>query len=124
MEIEVKPTAKVIILGVDHRDVENLAWCAATYGVNRLFWVEGHLLCLEVYERALEIEMESGELYISQLCYAEMPRYIRLLEVGKGTEIPVVDMSDMKLYRELLEAALEAPNKPRDLEALGGDRVA
>ena len=107
MEVEVRPTERVIVLGVDHRSVENLAWCAATYGVNRLFWVDGHLLCLEVYERALEIEMESGELYISQLCIAEMPRYVRLLEVGKGTEIPVVDMTDMQLYRKLLRAALK-----------------
>jgi hypothetical protein len=110
MEVKVKPTERVIILGVDRRDVENLAWCAATYGVNRLFWVEGHLICLEVYERALELEMENGELYISQLCYAEMPKYVRLLEVGKGTEIPVVDMSDMELYRRLLKAALENPD--------------
>lgn len=107
MKIEVRPTEKVVILGVDSRSVENLAWCAATYGVNRLFWVDGHLLCLEVYERALEMEMESGELYISQLCYAKMPRYVRLLEVGKGTEIPIVDMSDMKLFKGLLKAVLK-----------------
>lgn len=107
MEIEVRPTKRIVILGVDHRNIEDLAWCAATYGVNRLFWVDGHLLCLEVYERALEIEMESGELYISQLCYAEMPKYVRLLEVGKGTEIPVVNATDMQLYRGLLKVALK-----------------
>jgi hypothetical protein len=39
-----------------------------------------------------------------------MPKYVRLLEVGKGTEIPVVDMSDMELYRRLLKAALENPD--------------
>jgi len=61
MKIEIRPTKKVVVLGADRRSVENIAWCAATFGVNRLFWVDGHLLCVEVYEKSLEHEIEAGE---------------------------------------------------------------
>ncbi len=107
MEIEINPTEKVTVLGLDHRSLKNLAWCAATFGINRLFWVRGHLLCTEVFEKSFEHEIEKGEFPISQVCYTECPQYRRVLEVEKGTEIPVVDTSDMKLYRNLLEAILE-----------------
>ena len=107
MKIDIKPTEKVTVLGLDHRSLENLAWCAATFGINRLFWVRGHLLCTEVFENSFEHEIEHGEFPMSQVCYTECPKYRRILEVEKGTEIPVVDASDMKLYRNLLEAILE-----------------
>jgi hypothetical protein len=107
MKIEIRPTEKVVVLGVDNRSVENLAWCATTYGVNRLFWVDGYLLCVEVYERSFEHEIEEGEFCISQVCYARFPRYIRLYEVEKGTQIPIVDASDMKIYKNLLKTILK-----------------
>jgi len=111
MDIEIRPTEKVVVLGLDERAKKNLAWCAATFGINRLFWVDGHLICTEVFEKSFEHEIESGEFYISQVCYASLPRYSRILEVEKGTEIPVVDASDMRIYRNLLRAIKEHEKK-------------
>jgi hypothetical protein len=107
MNLQIKPTDKIRVLGLDERDINNLAWCAATYGINRLFWVDGHLLCTEVYEKSFDHEIESGEFYISQVCYSEMPKYQRILEVETGVQIPVVNASDMKIYRNLLKAIKE-----------------
>jgi hypothetical protein len=106
MKVEIKPTEKIVVLGVDERSLDNIAWCAATYGVNRLFWVDGHLLCTEVYEKSFEHEMEEGEFCMSQVCHSKMPKYNRLYEAEKGTMIPIVDASDMKIYKELLKAIL------------------
>lgn len=103
MKIEIRPPEKVLVFGLDNRSVENITWCAATYGVNRLFWVDGYLLCTEVYEKSFEHEMNEGEFCISQACYARFPEYNRILEVEKGTQIPLVNASDMKIYRKLLE---------------------
>lgn len=107
MEIDVKPTEKVTVFGVDNRALENLTWCAATYGINRLFWVEGYLLCTEVYEKSFEHEINKREFCISQVCYTKFPKYSRLFEAGKGTQIPIVNASDMKLYNNLLKTILE-----------------
>lgn len=108
MKVEIKPPERVVVLGVDNRSVDNLTWCGATFGVNRLFWVDGYLLCLEVYEKSFEHEIEGGAFYISQVCYARFPRYARIFEVEKGTQIPVVDASDMGIYRILLETILRS----------------
>ncbi len=107
MEIVIRPTQKVVVFGVDNRSLENLAWCAATYGINRLFWVDGYLLCTEVYEASFEHEIEEGEFCISQVCYSRLPKYRRLFEAEKGTQIPIVDASDMKIYKGLLKSILE-----------------
>ncbi len=48
-DVRVVPTKRLVLLGIDERSIENLAWCAVTYGMNRLFWVDGYLLCVEVY---------------------------------------------------------------------------
>jgi len=108
LEVEISPTRKIIVLGVDRRSPNNIGWCAITYGANRLFWVDGYLLCVEVYEKSFEYEVEEREFYISQVCYAAFPNYSRILEVGKGAQIPVVNVSDMKIYRNLLNAILKA----------------
>ena len=112
MEVEVAPTKKIVIFGVEKRKTENLVWCAVTYGVNRLFWVDGYLLCLEVYEKSFEHEIKSNIFPISQLCYAEFPNYIKIYEAEKGVQIPIVNASDTKLYQTLLKAVLkhEKPN--------------
>jgi len=107
MEVEVAPTKKIVIFGVEKRKTENLVWCAVTYGVNRLFWVDGYLLCLEVYEKSFEHEIKSNIFPISQLCYAEFPNYIKIYEAEKGVQIPIVNASDTKLYQTLLKAVLE-----------------
>jgi len=102
--IDIKPTRKIVILGLERRDPENIGFCAITFGATRLFWAEGYLLCLEVYEKSIEYEIERGEFYISQLCYASFPKYSRILEIEKGAQIPIVNVSDMRLYREIIKA--------------------
>ena len=111
MEVEINPTRKVVVLGVDRRSPNNLGWCAITYGANRLFWVDGYLLCVEVYEKSFEHEIEKREFYVSQVCYAAFPKYCRVLEVEKGAQIPIVEASDMKIYKNLLDAILKAEKR-------------
>ncbi|GAG00409.1 unnamed protein product, partial [marine sediment metagenome] len=41
MNVEIKPTEKVVVMGLDERSLDAMAWCAATFGINRLFWVDG-----------------------------------------------------------------------------------
>lgn len=107
MEVEISPTKKVVVFGVDERSPENLSWCAATYGINRLFWVDGYLLCVEVYDKSFEHEIKSREFPISHVCYAKFPKYTRVLEVEKGMQIPVVNASDLQIFKKLLKAILE-----------------
>ena len=107
MEVRIEPTRKVVVLGLDRRELKNLAWCAVTYGINRLFWVDGYLLCVEVYEKSLEHEIENREFIISQVCYTPFPEYVRVYELGRGTQIPIVNASDMQLFRCLLDAILK-----------------
>ncbi len=111
MDVQVEPTKKVVVLGVDKRSLEDLAWCAITYDVRRLCWVNGHVLCVEVYEKSFEQELKEKEFPISQVCYASYPRYTRVFEVEKGMQIPIVNVSDMRLYRHLLKAVLKAHRK-------------
>jgi hypothetical protein len=103
MEIKVTPTKDIRILGLDKRDLEKLAWCSVTSGVGRLFWIDGYLICLEVYDKAFEYEVESGFFPISQLCYTKLQNYTPVYDVGRGTQLPVTDVSDMKLYRAILD---------------------
>jgi hypothetical protein len=107
MDVEVSPTKKITLLGVDNRSKDNIAWCAATYGANRLYWVNGYLLCLEVYEKSFEQEIKNKEFPISQVCYVKFPKYEKLYEIDKSFQIPVVDVSDMKLFQNILKAILE-----------------
>lgn len=104
MEIKITPTKDIRILGFDKRDLKKLAWCTVTSGVGRLSWIDGYLICLEVYEKAFEYEVEKGLFPISQLCYAKLPTYTPVYDVGRGTQLPVTDVSDMKLYRAILAA--------------------
>ena len=111
MKIEIVPTKRIVVFGVDKRSVEDLAWCATTYGINRLFWVDGHLLCVEVYEASFEREIESREFPISQVCYANCPKYIKVYEVEKGMQIPIVKASDMKIFSNLMKTILKNEEK-------------
>jgi len=106
MDVEIAPTKKINVLGLDNRSVNNIAWCAATYGVNRLYWIDGYLLCLEVYEKSFEEEIKKKEFPISQICYVEFPKYEKIYEIDKSFQIPVVDVSDMKLFQSILKAIL------------------
>jgi len=107
MEIRINPTRKTMILGLDKRSIGNIAWCAGTFGVNRLYWIGGYILCLEVYEKAFEHELSKEEFPISQICYTEFPKYEKIHEIDKSLQIPLVDVSDMKLFQGILKAILE-----------------
>ena len=111
MDIEVAPTKKVNILGLDKRSLNNIAWCAATFSANRLYWINGYLLCLEVYEKSFGHEISKKEFPISQICYVKLPKYEKLFEVDKTVQIPVVDVSDMKLFQNILAAILKCENQ-------------
>ena len=116
MEVEIAPTKKIVVLGVDKRSLKDLAWCATTYGINRLFWVDGYLLCVEVYEKSFEHEIKRKEFPISQVCYTDFPKYIRVFEVEKGMQIPIVNASDMRMFRGLLKAILKTEEIPPHAE--------
>lgn len=107
MDVEISPTKKINVLGLDNRSRENIAWCAATYGANRLYWIDGYLLCLEVYDKSFEQELKKKEFPISQICYVKSQKYEKLYEIDKSFQIPVVDVSDMKLFQGILKAILE-----------------
>lgn len=107
VEVNIRPTRKIVILGLDEREPENIGFCAITFGASRLFWVDGFLLCLEVYEKAFEYEVERGAFYISHLCYSKFPKYGKILEIERGTQIPIVDVSDMQIYREITRAIMD-----------------
>ena len=110
MDVEISPTRKITVLGLDKRSVNNIAWCATTYGVNRLYWINGYLLCVEVYDKSFEQEIKKHEFPMSQICYAEFPKYEKLYEVDKSLQIPIVDVSDMKLFQDILKAILVNKN--------------
>lgn len=107
MDVEIAPTRKVSVLGIDKRSIKDIAWCAATYGINRLYWIDGYVMCLEVYEKSFEHEIKSKELPISQVCYTEFPNYVRTYEIDKSIQIPMVNVSDMKIFKSLLTAILK-----------------
>jgi hypothetical protein len=111
MDVEIAPTRKITILGLDKRTVENIAWCATTYGVNRLYWVDGYILCLEVYEKSFEHELKKKEFPISQICYTEFPKYEKIYEIDKSLQIPLVNVSDMKIFQNILKAILNENNE-------------
>jgi hypothetical protein len=112
MDVNVEPTKKITLLGLDSRSVENVAWCAATYGETRLYWIDGYLLCLEVYEKSFEHELEKKEFPVSQVCYAKFPKYEKIYEIDKSFQIPVVNASDMKLFQSIMKAILENEKTP------------
>jgi hypothetical protein len=111
MEVRIAPTKKLLVLGLDKRSLDNLAWCAVTYRIDRLFWVDGYLLCVEVYEKSFEHEIKHKEFPVSQVCYTKYPKYTPIYEVKKGAEIPIVNASDMRIYKNLLRAIQEHEKK-------------
>lgn len=111
LKIDIKPTRKIVVLGLDRRIPEDLGFCAVTFGANRLFWVNGYIMCLEVYEKSLEYEIDRGEFYISHICYAPFQKYSKILEIEKGVQIPIVNASDMHIYKGLISAILDFESK-------------
>jgi hypothetical protein len=121
MDVEIAPTRKITILGLDKRTIDNIAWCATTYGVNRLYWIDGYILCLEVYEKSFDHELKKKEFPISQICYTEFPKYEKIYEIDKSLQMPLVNVSDMKIFQNILKAILNENNekqqKPTTKEA-------
>jgi len=111
MHVEINPTKKIIVLGVDKRTLIDLAWCASTYEINRLYWLEGYLLCIEVYEKSFAHEIKTREFPISQVCYAAFPKYTKTFEVERGVQLPIVNVSDMQIFRNMLKAILKREGK-------------
>ncbi|MFP3984643.1 MAG: hypothetical protein ACLFU9_01575 [Candidatus Bathyarchaeia archaeon] len=107
MDIEVVPTKKVVVLGLDKRSSEDLIWCASTFNINRLFWINGYLICAEVYEKAFEHEIAKREFPINQVCYTEFPAYKKFYEVEKGIHLPIVNVTGVKIFTCLLQAILK-----------------
>jgi len=107
MDVEIAPTRKITILGLDKRSVSDVAWCATTYGVNRLYWIDGYLLCLEVYEKSFEHELKKKEFPISQICYTKFPKFEKLYEIDKSLQMPLVNVSDMKIFQSILKAIMQ-----------------
>ncbi|MEM2815767.1 MAG: hypothetical protein QW056_04670, partial [Candidatus Bathyarchaeia archaeon] len=112
MDVEICATKKICVLGLDKRSVNDIAWCATTYGASRLYWIDGYLLCLEVYEKSFEYELTNKEFPISQICYTEYPKYGRIYEVEKGIQIPIVNVSEMGIFKELVKAIKQHIKSP------------
>lgn len=108
MDVEIAPTKKVVVLGLDKRPLDDIIWCASTYNMNRLFWLDGYLICAEVYEKAFEHEIAKREFPISQVCYTEFPKYKKFYEVEKGVHLPIVNMTGARIFTSLLGAMLKA----------------
>jgi hypothetical protein len=108
MDVEISPTRKITILGLDKRSINDVAWCATTYGVNRLYWIDGCLMCLEVYEKSFEHEIKTKDFPISQICYAPFPKYEKIYEIDKSLQIPIVNVSDMQMFQSILKAILKS----------------
>jgi len=106
IEVELRPVRHVVVLGYDCREPKNLLYCALTYSVNRLFWVDGYLMCVEVYEESFKREMDDGIFYVSHVCYARYPEYRKVIEIERGAQLPVVNASDMRVFKAILRAVL------------------
>ena len=104
MKVKITPIRSVNIFGIDERSLSNIAWCATAGHADHLFWINGYLICLEPYEKSIECEEDKGVLPIGQLCYAKFPKYVKSYEVEKSLQIPIVDVSDMGLYKEIVNA--------------------
>ncbi|MBM1154772.1 hypothetical protein DRN94_002715 [archaeon] len=107
------PTREVRVLEVDQRSVEDLVWCAASYSAARLYWIRGRLLCVEVYEHAIEKEIDEGILVVSQLCWAPFPEYQPYIETRGGFRIPIVRAAGMKFFEALCDLIDQLKEKPR-----------
>jgi len=111
MKVRLTPVKEIRLLGLDERSLCNLLWCATSYRQDRLFWAEGYLFCTEMYDKSFDSEVESGILPISQVCYTRFPKYEKYYEVEKGIQLPIVDVSDVELYRGIAGAIKKKDSK-------------
>jgi hypothetical protein len=111
LEVDLTPTKRVKILGLDKRPLDDIVWCCVSMEVSKLFWIDGYLLCMETYEKAFEHEVETGIFPINQICYAKYPNYSRLYDVGRGVQISIVNVSGMKLFSAIAEKIRNLENE-------------
>lgn len=107
MKIEVSRPKVVKILGLDSRGKDDLVWCSLSMEVSRLFWIDGLLICMEVPEKSFDYEYEDGIYVVSQLCYAEYPKYNRFEDVGRGIQIPIVNVKGMRVFESIAKTIRE-----------------
>jgi len=62
---------------------------------------------MEVFEKCFEYEVKEGFFPIIQICYTKYPKYEKFYEVEKGAQIPIVNVSDMRLYKEIVKKIIE-----------------
>ncbi len=107
MEIKYLPTREIRIYSIDKRKASELAWCSITMGANKLFWIDGYVICLEIHDDAFKYEVEKGFFPINQICFAAFPEYTRIFDVEKGARIPLINVSDMKIFKKILNKIKE-----------------
>lgn len=107
LKIKIIPTKEIRIYSVDKRDIGELGWCAFTTGSNRLFWIDGYVICMEIHDDAFKYEIENNFFPINKLCYAKLPTYVRIMDVEKGARLPLINVSDMLLFKKILEKIKE-----------------
>jgi hypothetical protein len=55
--------------------------------------------------------LKKKEFPISQICYTEFPKYEKIYEIDKSLQIPLVNVSDMKIFQNILKAILNENNE-------------
>ena len=55
-----------------------------------------------------EHEIKTREFPVSQVCYTELPKYSKTFEVERGVKLPIVNVSEMRIFQNLLKAILNA----------------
>lgn len=107
MKIEISRPKVIKILGMDSRSKDDLVWCSVSMEVSKLFWIDGLLICMEVPEKSFDYEYEDGVYVVSQLCYAEYPKYNKFEDVGRGIQIPIVNVKGMKVFEFIAKTIRE-----------------
>ncbi|MEM2094660.1 MAG: hypothetical protein QXI32_05130 [Candidatus Bathyarchaeia archaeon] len=102
MKTKYTPVKELRVIGLDERSLGNLLWCATSYRLDRLYWAKGYLFCIEMYDKSFDLEVERGILPVNQVCYTHFPKYEKYYEVEKGIQVPIVDVSEMRLYGGLV----------------------
>lgn len=101
LEVKYTPTKEIRILSIDERSLDKMLWCSVASGVNKIQWINGYALCLEIHDKAFEHEIERGVFIINQVCYSKLPNYTPLYDIKGRIEVPIVDVSEMKFYKSI-----------------------
>lgn len=91
---------KIRVFHADERPLDALVWCAVNHEAN-LHWIDGQVVCYEMCAEGFDVDEDI--LYVSQVCKAPCPEYVKIVEGGNGTRVAVIDVSEMGLFKKLLE---------------------